>query len=216
MENKKGIKIFVLVVLCLVVSSSFGLAYATYTQHLTINGSAKVKNKTWKLAWSNVTENSGSIPISGLPTINANNGVASISGWSGEFSQYGEKISFNITVKNYGNYIAKLTGITNSSNQNIASNLNSVITCSNTGTSNNPNDYINVCNDIDLTIKKDGVPINSYLNNVNNLVPNTGTETYTVELSYNQSDTSDVTASKTAKDEVTVTVGTINFVYTQK
>ena len=204
-----------LVIIGLATISLLGIAYAAFSQNLTISGQATVSANTWKIGWSSMTKNTGSIDIT-IPTINSNGSTTSIESWSATLAKPGQYVSFNITAKNYGSFPAKLTGLTNASGTSIIGNPKSVVTCAKT-TNGVDADATNVCNNLTLVVKNASVTNSPALttSNATTLAASTGTETYTVILTYNQN-SSDTTGSTLPTAPVTVTVGTMKFVYTQQ
>ncbi|MCR5788057.1 MAG: hypothetical protein K6G37_03125 [Bacilli bacterium] len=228
MENKKSLGAIGLVVICLAISALFGIAYAAFSKTLTISGSATVSPTTWNIGWKSMTQNTGSVAINNIPNITASAGTASISGWSTTFTRPDQKISFDITVKNYGSFNAKLTDVKfgeSSIFQYFAgSQFNLVgdgklISCSATDST----DALNVCSNLSVSVTNQSAstPVALEASNAKTLSNGCGesdsdcTETYRIEVEYRQAE-KDTTGSQLPTGPVTITFGQMDFIYTQQ
>ena len=140
MENKKGLGIVGLVVLCLAVSAMFGVAYAAFTERLTIEGKATVKTSSWKIEFQNLQDAdlTGSAEVVSKPEIQSD--TTKISEFDVSFSKPGDSVSYTFDVKNVGDYNAKVSSVT-------------VPTPTCTGTGDNAtNDASNVCKYLTYTL----------------------------------------------------------------
>lgn len=111
MEKSKNYIVFG--ILALVVSLvAVSLAYAGFTQTLTINGSGTVKTVKWDVHFANlgtaVTTGTGSEITA--PTIKS--GATSIGDYVVQLASPGDSVSYTFDVVNAGNFAAKLTGLT--------------------------------------------------------------------------------------------------------
>ena len=106
MSTNKGRNVVIGALLAAVAIMAVG--YAALAQTLTINGTATITS-TWNIAITGITE--------GTPTGSATNKTpATFNGTSATFSvnlvKPGDKMVYEVTVKNSGNLNAKLTGLT--------------------------------------------------------------------------------------------------------
>ena len=131
MEKSKNYIVFG--ILALVVSLvAVSLAYAGFTQTLSINGSGTVKSVKWDVHFANlgtgVTTGTGTVVTA--PTIKT--GSTSIGDYVVQLASPGDSVSFAFDVVNLGNFPAKLSGLTigtpscSSSNQS-----NATVVCGN-------------------------------------------------------------------------------------
>jgi hypothetical protein len=171
MENKKGLGIIGLVVLCLAVSAMFGVAYAAFTQNLTIEGKATVKTSNWKIEFQNLqsVEATGTAAEVTAPQIQTD--TIKISEFNVSFSKPGDSVSYTFDVKNEGDYNAKVSSITVPTP-----------TCTGTG-ANATTDASNVCKYLTYTLTySDGTAINE-----NDALNAGAKKTLKLSLSYNNS-----------------------------
>ena len=120
MENKK-ITIPVIIILVIAVVS-LGIAFATFSTVLNINGSADVAATSWDIFFT--TEDDGAKPTqeTTVPIANISNAGTSASSnsativattftWNANFQKPGDKIIYTIYVKNGGSYNAQVSNI---------------------------------------------------------------------------------------------------------
>ena len=125
MERKRGT--FLVLAIALIISIiGLGIAFAAFTQNLTINGSATVQSSNWDIHYAET--NAGTAPSSTGKTItattsNTQSGVTSTAAsttstlkpadftWAGTFKTPGDRISYTFYVCNKGSFGAKLTSI---------------------------------------------------------------------------------------------------------
>ena len=118
--NNKKVTISIIIVLVLSVIS-LGVAFATFSTTLNINGSAEVEATSWDIFFT--TENDGAKPTQettvpnanidphGTATNNSATILATTFNWNANFKSPGDKIIYTIYVKNGGNYNAQVSSI---------------------------------------------------------------------------------------------------------
>ena len=110
MDRSKNYVVFG--VLALVVSLvAVSLAYAGFTQTLTINGTATVKAASWNVHFANVT-NKQVTGTAEWDTQPAQDGATKIGDYSVTLKTPGDKASFEFDVVNDGTFNAKLDSLT--------------------------------------------------------------------------------------------------------
>ena len=121
MERKRGTMIAVVAGLIIAVVS-LGVAFATFSQTLNINGTATVQATSWDVYFTDAATNgtkpssSTSMPSNTIdPSGTVNNATASIVAttftWSANFKSPGDKVVYTIYVKNGGSYNAQVSNI---------------------------------------------------------------------------------------------------------
>lgn len=126
MERKRGTIIGAVIALVIAVIS-LGVAFATFSTQLTINGTATVQSSKWDIFF--MTASGGSKPTSSTPLPSANINESNTSGypetvtsasgsivattltWSASFKTPGDRVRFTVYVKNGGDYNAKISNI---------------------------------------------------------------------------------------------------------
>lgn len=126
MERRRG-TILVLAIALIIAVIGLGIAFAAFTQSLTINGSATVESSSWDIHYAETS--AGTAPGTSGKTItastsNTQSGVTSTAAsttstlkpndftWAGTFKTPGDRISYTFYVCNKGSFGAKLTSIT--------------------------------------------------------------------------------------------------------
>ena len=193
MDNKKTYGIIGVAVLVLVVVAVVSIAYAGFTQNLTINGQATVVASSWKVVFSDLQEKvvTGTAEEISAPTITSND--THIGDYAVEFTTPGDSISYDFKVKNDGSFDAKVSSI----------NLNTP-SCLGSGQSAST-DQDNVCQNLEYKLTyKGGGQIN-----VGDKITSGGSKDLTLTLTYK----SDLTADKLPKSDVTISNldGTLSF-----
>lgn len=122
-KNKKD-SLFLVILTLIIVVIGLGIAFATFSRTLTINGSATVNSSTWNVHFSSTSGGpaGGTITpvldnIEGLtPTATASVGTfnATQLTWNGSLKTSGDRIIFDFFVVNSGDYDAKLSSLTKS------------------------------------------------------------------------------------------------------
>ena len=214
MENKKGFGVVGLVVLCLTVSAFFGIAYAAFTQNLTINGSASVQPQKWEVKWKSIAKNTDiTTPTitATVPTINEK--VTDISSWQATFTMPGQTFAFDVTAKNYGDFSAKLASVTGLSTP--SSLLHCTPATVGAGeTAATDAQASAVCNNLSLQILKGNAALTVGDGGNASVLAKNDEETYRFILTYSQ-DASDQTGATLPAGPVDVTVDEITFSYNQ-
>ena len=119
--NNRKITISIIVILVLAVIS-LGIAFATFSTVLNINGSAEVQMSSWDIYFTTLASggtrpsSSTAMPSNTIaPTGTVSDATASIVAttftWSANFKSPGDKVVYTIYVKNGGSYNAKVTSI---------------------------------------------------------------------------------------------------------
>lgn len=119
--NNRKITISIIVILVLAVIS-LGVAFATFSTVLNINGSASVETSSWDIYFTTLASggtrpsSSTAMPSNTItPTGTVSDATASIVAttftWSANFKSPGDKVVYTIYVKNGGSYNAKVTSI---------------------------------------------------------------------------------------------------------
>lgn len=119
--NNRKITISIIVILVLAVIS-LGIAFATFSTVLNINGSASVETSSWDIYFTTLASggtrpsSSTAMPSNTItPTGTVSDATASIVAttftWSANFKSPGDKVVYTIYVKNGGSYNAKVTSI---------------------------------------------------------------------------------------------------------
>ncbi len=106
-ENFKVFGILAVVVSLLAVS----LAYAGFSQTLTISGTATVKAAKWDVHFANLSQNTTGTTVVNTPA-QIKTGSTSIGDYSVSFYSPGDSLTYTFDVVNNGNFAAKLTGLT--------------------------------------------------------------------------------------------------------
>ena len=122
--RKKRDSIFVVIITLVIAVIGLGIAYATFSRTLVINGSAQVTASEWNVHFSSTSGGpaGGTItPIlsndDGLtPTSTASVGTfnATQLTWNGTVQSSGDKITFDFYIVNSGSFDAKLSTLTKS------------------------------------------------------------------------------------------------------
>ena len=154
-------------ILCFVIV--LAIAYAAFTQTLNITGTGNVRNSSWKIYFSRLSEatTTGTATVS-LPTLQAN--ATSIGDYTATVMSPNDSISFEVDVTNDGDYDALLSNVT----------INGTPICKYNNDASDTS-AVNVCNNLTYTIKYKGGA---------SLIPNTDvlhskeTQTLVVELKY--------------------------------
>lgn len=109
MSNKKII--ITISVLSFVIV--FALAYATLTGQLNILGTANTKKANWKVYFSDISNisHSSTASVNPEPSISQDS-PTTINNYAATFVTSGDYISFEVTVKNDGDYDVKLSDFT--------------------------------------------------------------------------------------------------------
>ena len=114
-DRKYTILIILIVTLSLV---GIGIAFAAFSQTLTINGSAEVEASKWQVVFEGVTSastidaptTSGTASEITRPTIKSND--TEISTYSVSLKTPGDSITYNFKIHNKGDYAANLSSLT--------------------------------------------------------------------------------------------------------
>ncbi len=149
-RNKKIVGIISGAVLVLAIIVVFGIIYATFTQQLTINGQAEVKNSRWRIVFTNVGNKNlvGTAKELTAPTLNQSATI--INAYSVSLTSPGDSASYDVVVKNEGTYPAIISSVTVK---------NPICTGVNQGSDNNAiatqaaTDATNVCGKLTYTFK---------------------------------------------------------------
>ena len=121
-SNSRSIAIIIALVL---VITGIGVAFAAFSQNLTIGGTATVQTSSWKVFFANASNGSdpGSTGVSLTPTLSNTNSLpvtatntsntlkTAAFTWSGTLKTPGDKIMYTFYIRNTGSYNAKLTSI---------------------------------------------------------------------------------------------------------
>lgn len=125
MERRRGTAL-VLSIALIISIIGLGVAFAAFSQNLTINGSATVQASTWDIHYS--TSDAGTAPsssgttITGTPT-NTQSGIPSTASstsaklkpndftWAGTFKTPGDRLTYTFYICNKGSYGAKISSI---------------------------------------------------------------------------------------------------------
>lgn len=133
-----------LIIALVLVITGIGVAFAAFSQNLTISGTATVQSSSWKVFFTNSSSGSdpGSTGVSLTPTLSNTNGLtvtatnvsntlktASFT-WSGTLKTPGDKIMYTLYIRNTGSYNAKLTSINTPSLTCTKSSSSDPTTCS--------------------------------------------------------------------------------------
>ena len=102
--NRKKRQIFILLFILL---CSLGLAYASITTSLSINGVSKFNNASWDVHFANIQVKNGSVVPTTAPTISNNTTVS----FAATLEEPGEYYEFNIDVVNSGTINAMIDSI---------------------------------------------------------------------------------------------------------
>ncbi len=122
---RKGSSNTALIVAIVLVITGIGVAFAAFSQNLTISGTATVQTSSWKVFFTNSSSGNdpGSTGVSLTPTLSNTNNLtitaANVSNtlktasftWEGTLKTPGDKIMYTIYIRNTGSYTAKLTSI---------------------------------------------------------------------------------------------------------
>ncbi len=152
MENKKfGVLAAVVAVLAVIVV--VGISYATFTQQLTLDGTATVKKSSWKIKFVDLkeVEKTGTATEVTKPSIET--GDTKIGNFAVTLTTPGDSVSYKVTVKNEGTFNAKLSSV------NVPT-----PTCTVTGANVDAKEKVasNVCNHLEYTLTyADGSTINT-------------------------------------------------------
>lgn len=100
------------VVLCLAAVAILGITWAAFTQQLTIDGSATVKQSSWKIQFINLQEatTTGTAKEITPPTIES--GDTKVGDFAVTLTTPGDSVSYKVSVKNAGTFNAKVSSIT--------------------------------------------------------------------------------------------------------
>ena len=142
MGYKKRFSVIVIISICLAISAFFGIAYAAFTQNLSIsNGSATIPYNKWEIKLQNLSAPllEGSAELISSPSISANGQI--LNGFSFTFWEPGDSITYTLNVTNSGTFDAYLQRIM------IGEKTCTVV---NTGSSNSVSSSL--CNDIDVSL----------------------------------------------------------------
>jgi hypothetical protein len=182
MSNKKNY-VVVASVFCLAVVALMGIAYASFTQQLTINGTGTVTGSKWSIYFTNVSEAKTTGTV-GTVTAPKGTGTTALTDFVATLSKPGSSVTYTFDVVNAGNYDAKIGSVT-------------IPTPTCTGTGDNADtDATNVCNYVTYTLTyADGTKINT------NDTLNAG-ETKSLKLTLSYSDFTDET--KLPSNDVTI------------
>jgi len=124
-EKNRG-SVLIIAITLIISIIGLGIAFAAFSQQLTISGSAIIEASNWNIYFTD--SNKGSDPgsstgVSITPTLtNTQSGIASTATgtgtlkttnftWSGTFKTPGDRISYSFYIYNNGDYNAKLTAI---------------------------------------------------------------------------------------------------------
>lgn len=90
----------------------FGIVYASFTQQLSISGDATVEKSNWRIVFTAVGNKNlvGTAKELTAPSLNANSTV--INGYSVSLTSPGDKVSYDVVVKNEGTYPARISSVT--------------------------------------------------------------------------------------------------------
>lgn len=187
MEDKRFKTIVILGLIAIFVTvTGLTVAFASYSQDLKINGTAKVNMSKWEVKFANLSTptTTGGVVVNTAPTLQLDDTY--IGDYSVDFTKPNSSISYTFDVVNNGTFDAKLSTLT-------------VPTPTCTGTGDNAEtDAQNVCNSLTYTLTKaDGSAFS-----VNEVIPagDTGNSiSLKLTLSYG-----DVTAENLPKDDVTI------------
>ena len=140
-DRKKMVRIVSGAMLVLAIVVVFGIVYAAFTQELNINGSAKVEKSNWRIVFTDVGNKSlqGTAKELVAPTVSTDATV--ITGYSVSLTSPGDKVSYDVVVKNEGTYPAKISSVTLKTP-----------TCTGNG-ANASTDASNVCGKLTYTFK---------------------------------------------------------------
>ena len=152
MEKNRGTAVAVIAALVISVIS-LGVAFATFSQTLNINGTATVQASTWDIHFSGASDGStvgGTISGSASNTTGATATSAdegnTLTGtdftWSASFKSPGDRVQYHFYVANEGNYNARISNV-----------ITPAVTCT-TG-SNPTSPETTYCNKITYTVSYD-------------------------------------------------------------
>lgn len=209
MERKRGTALILSIALIISIIG-LGIAFAAFSQNLTINGSATVTASTWDIHYA--TTDGGSAPGSSGTTItpsatNTQSGIPSTATstkgtlkatdftWAGTFKTPGDRLSYTFYICNGGSYNAKVSSI-NTPN----------ITCTKGGASETT-----ICGKISYGVYKSSTQSNANRVAVNDTL-NAGTCTQVWVIATLGDD---ITAAQLPDANITVTPTTITIGYTQ-
>ena len=196
--EKKKVGIISGGVLVLALVAMIGIAYAAFSQTLSINGSANVKANSWKIKFANL----GSAQLKGgatevtAPTINSND--TKIGDYSVLVSKPGDSITYTFDIVNEGTFDAEalessITGLTP--------------TCTGTG-DNAEQDAANVCKHLTYSW---GIPQNATQDGTIALNAGNTLTGFSITLSYS----ADVPAEELPKNDVAISGLDTAIVFTQ-
>ncbi len=140
MKEKRNIIVFTIAIAIIASITAVGIAYASFSQTLKINGNATVRTATWKVKFSNLTNATltGTAQEITAPTITTND--TKIGDYSVSLTKPGDSVSYTFDVVNEGTFDAKVSSVT-------------IPTPTCTGTGDNATvDGNNVCNNISYTL----------------------------------------------------------------
>jgi len=188
MNNGKN---YVFGILALVVSvAAITLAYAGFTQTLTINGSATVKAVSWNVHFTNVNKSTtGTASF----TTNPSSTATTISSWVAQLASPGDTATITFDVENTGNFGAQWTGLTLGT-----------VSCS------GPTNATTVCDNISYELFEGSTKKTTFDSSV--LAALGGKKSYKLVLTYKESNNPNVLPVST---DATVTIGQTTFTYTQ-
>ena len=188
MEKKRGTTIAVVAALIIAVVS-LGIAFAAFSQTLTINGTATVTASKWDVHFENLSNPtiSTGATVTTAPTLTD----TSFSGLVVNFNTPGQSISYTWHVVNEGNFNATLS----TSPSTLPSPVCKV------GDDATATSAVNVCKHLTWTVT--GAQ--------SSLAANTGDDTITFTLTYNDHNI----PAELPTENVTVTLPTYSLVYTQ-
>ena len=191
MEKSRNYVVFG--VLALVVSLvAVSLAYAGFSQTLTVNGTATVKAASWNVHFTNLraVTNTGNASETTHPTLTATN----IGDYAVVLRTPGDSITYTFDVENTGTFDAEWTGLS----------MNSTPTCS--GDTN----ATNVCNNITYELFENTTKKTAADHSI--LAANGGKKTYKLVITYL---TSNSTSVLPATNDVSVSGLGVTFTYEQ-
>lgn len=192
--SNQNLKITVIGTLIVIVTA-IAIGYASFSESLTISGSASVKSSSWNVVFTNVS----TVYLNGLaseithPSIDTNK--TSIGNYSVSLTAPGDFAGYIVDVENKGTFCAEIESI------EIPTPV-----CTGTGT-NATNDAANVCKHLTYTLTDtSGNQVET-----GKVLKQNATDQFRILLSYSE----EVTAEELPSADVTISNLSINVIYRQ-
>ena len=192
--SNQNIKVMVIGTLIVIVTA-IAIGYASFSESLTISGSASVKNSTWSVIFTNLSDAYLNGMASEITHPEIDTKKTSIGNYSVSLTAPGDFAGYIVTVENKGTFCAEIDTISVPTP-----------TCTGTG-ANATTDAANVCKHLTYTLTDaSGNPIEA-----GKVLSQNQTDQFRVLLKYSE----EVTAEELPKADVTISNLALNIVYKQ-